>query len=96
MFLGPYYYYFCRTPDRTAVGTIFNLFNYNSVLGRDSNPSPTRQRVDALRVTPQSQGKMISKGRAFLDTARINLMGSAHLVSLSWSNLLRERVELLR
>ncbi len=42
---------FCRAPDITAVGTIFNILGYDAVL----DPSSTRQRVDALRATQQSQ-----------------------------------------
>ncbi len=37
------------------LGTIFNVFNYDAVLDRDSNLSPMQQQADALAVTPQSQ-----------------------------------------
>ncbi len=49
----PYSKYFCCKYDRAAVDSIFNLG-----LGRDSNPSPNQKGADALRVTPQSHGKI--------------------------------------
>ena len=42
------------SPDIAAVGTIFNVFSYDAVLGRDSNLSPTRQQADALRDMPKT------------------------------------------
>ncbi len=36
-------------------GSSFNVFIYDAVLGRDSNPSLTRKQADVLRVTPQSR-----------------------------------------
>ncbi len=38
-----------------AVYTIFNIFNCDTMLGRDSNQSPTQLRVEALRDTPLSR-----------------------------------------
>ena len=37
-----------RVPDLAAIGKIYNVFCYDAVWGRDSDPSPTRQQVDAL------------------------------------------------
>ena len=45
--------YLSRTPRIEAIETIFNVFGYETVLGWDSNLWPSRQRADALRVTPQ-------------------------------------------
>ena len=42
--------HFSRAPDTAAVGILFNVFSYDSVLGRDSNLSPTSRQADALRV----------------------------------------------
>ena len=35
-------------------GTILNVISYEMIFGQDSNPLPTRQRTNALRVMPQS------------------------------------------
>ena len=43
-------FYLCHAPD-IAVGTIFNVFGYNVMLGRDSNLLPSRQRVDEPSAT---------------------------------------------
>ena len=40
--------------DLAGIETISNLFSYDAVLNGHSNPSPTRQRADALRVTQHS------------------------------------------
>ncbi len=52
---SPYSNYWCCTLDILAVGTIFNIFNYNVVSSRDSNLSPPRRRASALHVEPRSQ-----------------------------------------
>ena len=42
----------CRAPEIAAVVTIFNVFSvfsYDAMSARDSNLSPSRQRVDPLR-----------------------------------------------
>ena len=41
-----------RTHDIAAVGTIYNNFIKDADKSWESNPSPTRQRADALHVTP--------------------------------------------
>ena len=45
--------YLWRATDIAAVETTFNVCGYSAVLNRDSNPSPSRQRAEALRVSPQ-------------------------------------------
>ncbi len=47
--------YLCRTPKITAVGTVFNVFNYNSVGGRYSNLSHTQLQAEVLCIIPQSR-----------------------------------------
>ena len=42
-------------PDIAEIEIIFNVLNFDVVSGRDSKLVPSRQRVDAQRVTPQSQ-----------------------------------------
>ncbi len=46
----PYFIFLCRQPDIAVVETILISLE---VWGRDSNPSPTRQQADALRLIPQ-------------------------------------------
>ncbi len=47
--------YLCHAPEIGAVGTIFNVYSNDAVLGWDLSSSlPNRQRADALPVTPQS------------------------------------------
>ena len=48
----PYSNYLCRALDIAAVGTIFNVFSYDTVSDRNSILSPLRRRVDSLRVEP--------------------------------------------
>ena len=48
--IPPYSNYLCRAPDITAVGTIFYVFSYDEMTGRDWNLSPPRRQVDALHV----------------------------------------------
>ena len=53
--IPPYPDYKCCEPEVAESGTIFNVFSYDGVLGRDANLSHTRQRADALRVITQSR-----------------------------------------
>ena len=52
---SPYSNFLCRTLDIAAVGNIFNVFSYDTMSSRDSNLTLSRQRADALRVTPLSR-----------------------------------------
>ena len=57
-----YLLYLCRAPDIAAVVALVDIFSYDAVLGRDSNLSPSRQRVDALHVNQQrSLGQIYRK-----------------------------------
>ena len=42
--------YWSRATDIVAVGTIFNVYSYDVVLSRDSNPLPSWWRASVLRV----------------------------------------------
>ena len=53
--ISPQIYHFCCTPDIASIGTIFKAFSYDSVSDRESNQSPSRQRMNELRDTPQSR-----------------------------------------
>ena len=44
--------YLCGATEEAAVGNNFNIFSYDALSGRDSNLKPSRQRADALRITP--------------------------------------------
>ena len=48
-------FYLSHAPAIIVVVDHFTVFSYDAVLGRDSNLSPSRQRTDALRVTPQAR-----------------------------------------
>ena len=52
--IPPYLHYEYRPSDIAAVGTTFNVYSNEKVLAQDSNTSPTRQRADAVRATPQA------------------------------------------
>ena len=85
--------YLCCAPEIAAVGTIFNIFTYDTVSGRDSNLSPSRQRADALHVTSQSRVMLFSYLGSHLT---IWLEGSkqdeviSDTVRLSWLALLAD------
>ncbi len=53
--ISPQIYHFCCTPDIASIGTIFKTFSYDSVSDLDSKPSPSQQRMNTLRDTPQSR-----------------------------------------
>ena len=68
-----YSYYLCRAPDIVEVGTIFNVFSYDAVLSRDSNPLPSRGRANALCVEPRSREKREIKKYLFYSRNSIKL-----------------------
>ena len=72
---SPYSYYLCRAPDIAAVGTIFNVFNYDAVSARDSNLSPPRRRADALLVEPRSQDPIPNYLQCFPFVPNLRLLG---------------------
>ena len=59
--IPPYPDYKCCEPEVAESGTIFNVFSYDGVLGRDANLSHTSQRADALPVMTQSRVTSFSK-----------------------------------
>ena len=67
-----YSYYQCRAFDISAVGTTFNVFNYDAVWAEHRNPSPFQRLADTLCVLPRTRVLQFTVIDHFLKNPSLN------------------------